>query len=90
MPLGSPVGRQDVPNCDDPAAKKKCSTGSLAGDTAAWFGTLARLGLNGTWGVWDFVDGGLGDANQYGDARNDGAGLSPKGLLHRAQALRLH
>ena len=25
VPLGSPVGRQDVPNCDDPAAKKKCS-----------------------------------------------------------------
>lgn len=45
----------DVPNCDIPSANKTCSTGSLPGDDASWFATLAKLGLNGTWGVWDFV-----------------------------------
>jgi hypothetical protein len=77
----------DVPNCDLPAANRSCSTGSLAGDDAMWFDDLSSLGLN-AWGVWDFIDGGLGDSNEYGDARNDGGGLTAKGELHRAQALR--
>ena len=33
-------------------------------------------------------DGGSGDSDQYGDALNDGSGLTAKGALHRAQALR--
>eukprot|EP01045_Picozoa_sp_COSAG04_P056696 COSAG04_NODE_26616_length_292_cov_2.404145_1_plen_41_part_10 len=32
-----------------------------------WFGWLDQLGLGDTWGVWDFVDGGAGDVNGYGD-----------------------
>ena len=39
--------------------------------------------------MWDFVDGGLGDNNQYGDALNDGTGLTEKGVLHRQRALSL-
>jgi hypothetical protein len=45
-----------------------------------WICTLSTLQ------VWDFVDGGTGDSNQYGDALNDGTGLTAKGKLHRAQA----
>lgn len=71
----------DVPNCDlDPA--KKCSTGSVASDTAAWFAWLDELELT-SWGVWDLFDGGMGDENDYGDGLDDGTGLTSKGRLHR-------
>ena len=79
----------DVPNCDlHPSTP--CATGSLAGDVAAWFQMLASVGLNGTWAVWDYVDGSRTDpSNYYGDAwSNDTVSLTAKGVLHRAQALR--
>ena len=75
----------DVPNCDLDRTRK-CSTGSLRSDDDDWFHTLGALGLNDTWGVWDLVDGGVGDVNDYGDALNDGTGLTPKGKLHAARA----
>lgn len=79
----------DVPDCDlDPV--KKCSTGSLASDTSTWFGWLDELGLTDTWGVWQLVDGGVGDPNDYGDGTNDGTALTAKGQLHRARALKAH
>jgi hypothetical protein len=78
----------DVPNCDLDQAKK-CSTGSLQSDDEDWFNILGRLGLNRTWGVWDFADGGVGDANDYGDAKNDGSGLTTKGKLHAARAAQI-
>ena len=77
----------DVPNCDDLSQPKRCSTGSLAGDTSAWFGVLDALNLGDTWGVWDLIDGGAGEANSYGDVQNNGTGLTPKGALHRARGL---
>ena len=43
-----------------------------------------------TWGVWDLFDGGSGDTNSYGDAKNDGSGLTAKGKLHAARAELLH
>ena len=52
-----------------------------------WFGWLDQLGLGDTWGVWDFVDGGAGDVNGYGDVTNDGSALTAKGRLHRQRAL---
>ncbi len=76
----------DVPNCDL-VPTKKCSTGSVERDTATWFSWLDQLELSDTWGVWDFVDGGQGDPNQYGDATNDGSALTTKGKLHRERAL---
>jgi len=76
----------DVPNCDlEPS--HPCSTGSLAGDVAAWGATLADVGLQGTWAVWNSVDAGAADANFYGDVDRGGANLTAKGLLHRARAL---
>ena len=78
----------DVPDCDLDKAKK-CSTGSLQSDDENWFGILGQLGLNRTWGVSDFSDGGVGDSNDYGDAENDGSGLTPKGKLHAARAARM-
>lgn len=79
----------DVPNCDDPGSERKCATGSVRGDTEAWFADLVKIGVNGTWGVWDFVDGGLEDGhNNYGDALNDGSGLTAKGKLHSQMAMR--
>lgn len=36
--------------------------------------------------MWDFVDGGFGDKNSYGDVMNDGSGLTRKGRLHAARA----
>ena len=78
----------DVPNCDDASQPKRCSTGSVEGDTAAWFADLDALGLGDTWGVWDLCDGGGGDINSYGDITNDGSALTRKGALHRARALR--
>eukprot|EP01052_Picozoa_sp_SAG31_P042772 SAG31_NODE_6899_length_1857_cov_2.766212_1_plen_232_part_00 len=78
----------DVPNCDLDSSKK-CSTGSLQGDDDDWFNILDQLGLNRTWGIWDFADGGVGDPNDYGDAKNDGSGLTLKGKLHAARAARI-
>ena len=75
----------DVPDCDM-NNNYPCSTGSVDSDTASWYKTLDTLGLTGTWAVWQFVDGGLKDLNAYGDALNDGSGLSKKGNLHRARA----
>jgi hypothetical protein len=77
----------DVPNCDLPPFHP-CATGSLPGDDGAWFGLLQSLGLGGTWGVWDAVDGGTLDGNGYGDLTNNGSGLTKKGALHRAAVLR--
>ena len=77
----------DVPNCDDASQPKRCSTGSVENDTAAWFADLDALGVGNTWGVWDFCDGGIGDFNSYGDVTNDGTALTRKGTLHRARAL---
>ena len=77
----------DVPNCDDASQPKRCSTGSLKGDTSAWFDDLDALGLGDTWGVWDLIDGGVGEENSYGDVQNDGTALTPKGALHRARGL---
>ena len=78
----------DVPNCDDASQPKRCSTGSVDGDTAAWFADLDALGVGDTWGVWDLCDGGVGDQNSYGDITNDGSALTRKGALHRARALK--
>ena len=78
----------DTPNCDLQPSKP-CSTGSLAGDIAAWGALLPRMGLGGTWGVWAGVDGGTAAPpnNFYGDLVSDGTGLTAKGQLHRARAL---
>lgn len=65
-----------------------CSTGSLAGDTSAWWADLESLGLGGhSWGVWDAVDGGAAQPNLYGDLLSNGTGLTAKGTLHRGRAL---
>jgi hypothetical protein len=79
----------DVPNCDLYPSTHPCSTGTLAGDVAAWFGILDETGIaNGTWGVWAGLDGGLqDDANFYGDLLANATGLTLKGQLHRARAL---
>ena len=50
-------------------------------------GGLDQRGLGDTWGVWDFVDGGAGDVNGYGDVTNNGRALTAKGRLHRQRAL---
>ena len=75
----------DTPNCDTEGGTHPCSTGSLAGDSAAWDATRHALGLT-AWGVWDAIDGGRADANFYGDLNNWGTQLTPKGELHRARA----
>ena len=77
----------DVPNCDLYPSTKPCSTGSLTNDDSVWFSWLQQMGLNGTWGVWDSFDGGLYDANYYGDCLNNGTGLTAKGALHRQAVL---
>lgn len=75
----------DVPNCDlDP--RHPCSTGSVESDTATWFKWLDALQLSQTWGVWDFIDAGLNDVNDYGDVTADGKNLTTKGRLHAARA----
>lgn len=76
----------DTPNCDLEVTRP-CATGSLRGDIAAWETQLAAVNCTGTWGVWDAVDGGQSDANDYGDLTNDGRNLTAKGFLHRARAL---
>ena len=76
----------DTPNCDLPGGKP-CSTGSLAGDIAAWTLDVQQLGVSDHWGVWALVDGGSEDVNGYGDLTQDGRNLTAKGLLHRARAL---
>ena len=76
----------DVPDCDLDGGSHPCSTGSLEGDETAWFSTLQKVGLDGTWAVWQFVDGGLRDGNDYGDVTNDGTALTRKGQLHAARA----
>ena len=71
----------DVPNCDQVDVHKKCATSSVDKDTQLWFSFIQKLGLS-SFGIWDLFDGGLGDANEYGDAFNDGQNLTRKGLLH--------
>jgi hypothetical protein len=79
----------DIPNCDDPAVSKShpCSTGSLTSDVNKWFAIVDSLGMGSTWGSWDFVDGGLSQANPYGVLCNNGTVLTPKGELMRTKAM---
>eukprot|EP00041_Stephanoeca_diplocostata_P021564 m.503845 g.503845 ORF g.503845 m.503845 type:complete len:415 (+) comp21853_c0_seq18:89-1333(+) len=87
VPAREVVLLNDVPNCDLQSTFK-CSTGSVASDTAQWFQWWQQLGL-GAWGVWDFIDGGIGDSNGYGDVlleANGSVSLTAKGRLHAAFA----
>mmetsp|Transcript_7051 Transcript_7051/g.20837 ORF Transcript_7051/g.20837 Transcript_7051/m.20837 type:complete len:175 (+) Transcript_7051:2-526(+) len=73
----------DVPNCD--LSARPCSTGNVDSDNDYWFRTINALGLS-SWGVWDLIDGGVGDPNEYGDVLNNGSGLTRKGQIHAAHA----
>lgn len=79
------ISRSSVPR--PPHWQAPCSTGSLAGDTEAWWADLDALGLaSHAWGVWDAVDGGAAQPNFYGDLANDGSGLTAKGVMHQQRA----
>jgi hypothetical protein len=76
----------DVPNCDI-YSNAPCATGSLGTDVSTWFGFIKGVGLNGTWTVWNYIDGSLSQANYYGDAwSNSTTAVTTKGLLHRVRA----
>lgn len=90
----------DVPNCDLRDSDRRCSASgptNVTADTLQWFTWLDELGLAGTWGIWDFIDGGCSpnvgcDPNAYGDVMlslsRPGAEFTTKGVLHREQALK--
>mmetsp|Transcript_8161 Transcript_8161/g.18632 ORF Transcript_8161/g.18632 Transcript_8161/m.18632 type:complete len:508 (-) Transcript_8161:62-1585(-) len=75
----------DVPNCYSNKSNKECSTGSVEGDISTWFQWHKELGLR-SWAVWNFVDGPIGGANDYGDVETDGSGLTRKGRVYSSYA----
>lgn len=36
--------------------------------------------------MWDFVDGGAGEQDEFGDVEGDGSALTHKGQLHATEA----
>ena len=75
----------DVPNCGQANSSRPCATGTLEGDMAHWFRDLEALGLQTTFGAWDWVDGGLPQPSNYGIVSNDGSTLTEKGKIVQAQ-----
>jgi len=78
---------QDVRNCDRPGVAP-CVTGSVASDARTWFRWLDGLGLcagGPTFAIWRFEDS-PASFNAFGDALNNGSGLTTKGKITRTAA----